>query len=374
MIQKVRIQNFNSLRDVSVELERFTVFVGANGSGKTSVLEATHNAVRAATGDPQKVFAHERHGDWIYTRGGVGDLSIRYETADGAFSVDATPPEGYPPSPEMMQESQWLYRTRVSGASLPTALEPARRMVFLRLDAAVLAKPSYSQFDPPRVEYTGKGLASVLAYMALNDPQGFEELVAVARTLIPRLRRIRFRKATVYRTESELVRFGNDTVKRSSRRPYEGELILFDFEHAENVSARAASEGTMLMLGLLTVLLGPTRPRILLLDDIEACLHPLAQKKLVEVIGQILQKHPDLQLLVTAHSPYLLNYLDPEQVRIMATGPDGYARCGRLTDHPKFATWKEEMAPGEMWSLFGEKWLADQSLATAAPPRHTTFR
>ena len=184
-------------------------------------------------------------------------------------------------------------------------------MVFLRLNAAVMARPSYSQDDPPRVEYTGEGLASVLAYMALNDPQGFEDLVAVARTLIPRLRRIRFRKATVYRTESELVRFGKDTVNRSSRRPYQGELILFDFEHAENVSARTASEGTMLMLGLLTVLLGPIRPRILLLDDIEHGLHPLAQKQLVEVIGPILQKYPDLQLLATAHSPYLLNYLTP---------------------------------------------------------------
>ena len=320
--------------------------------------------MRAATGDPQKVFAHERHGDWVYTRGGVGDLSIRCETAGGAFSVEATPPEGYPPPPELMQKAQWEYRIRPSGAPLHTALEPARRMVFLRLNAAVMARPSYSQDDPPRVEYTGEGLASVLAYMALNDPQGFEDLVAVARTLIPRLRRIRFRKATVYRTESELVRFGNDTVKRSSRRPYQGELILFDFEHAENISARTASEGTMLMLGLLTVLLGPTRPRILLLDDIEHGLHPLAQKQLVEVIGQILQKYPDLQLLATAHSPYLLNYLTPEQVRIMAAGPDGYARCGRLTDHPKFATWKEEMAPGEMWSLFGEKWLADKGAAS----------
>src|SRR5271168_2843994 len=99
MIHKVQIRNFKSLRDVSIDLERFTVFVGANGSGKTSVLEAIHNAVRAVTGDPQKVFAHERHGDWIYTRGGVGDLSICCETAAGVFSVDATPPLLYPPPP-----------------------------------------------------------------------------------------------------------------------------------------------------------------------------------------------------------------------------------------------------------------------------------
>ena len=214
----------------------------------------------------------------------------------------------------------------------------------------------------------------MMAYMALNDPQGFKDLEAAARTLIPRLRRIRFRRATVHRTETELVRFGNDTIKRTSRRPYQGELILLDFDHIEDISAQTAGEGTILILGLLTVLLGPTRPRILLLDDIEHSLHPLAQKQLVEVIGQILQKYPDLQLLATSHSPYLLDDLSPDQVRIMGAGPDGFARCGRLTDHPKFTRWKEEMAPGEMWSLFGEKWLADQSLATAGPSRHTDFR
>ena len=79
-----------------------------------------------------------------------------------------------------MQKERWEYRISPSGGPLRTALEPARRMKFLRLNAAVMARPSYSQDDPPRVKYTGEGLASVLAYIALNDPQGFEDLVAVA--------------------------------------------------------------------------------------------------------------------------------------------------------------------------------------------------
>ena len=132
MIHGVRIQNFKCLRDVSVKLERFTVFVGANGSGKTSILEAIHIAVEAATGDPQKVVTHERHGDWVYTRGGVGDLSIRCETAGGDLSLEATPPEGYPPPPDLMQKERWEYRISPSGGPLCTALEPARRMKFLR--------------------------------------------------------------------------------------------------------------------------------------------------------------------------------------------------------------------------------------------------
>jgi hypothetical protein len=43
----------------------------------------------------------------------------------------------------------------------------------------------------------------------------------------------------------------------------------------------------------------------------------------------------------------------------MTLGNEGYSVCGRLEDHPKFSKWKEELAPGEMWSLFGEKWITE---------------
>src|SRR5215204_4703511 len=39
MITKVSIRNFKCLRDVQIELERFTVFVGPNASGKSSILQ-----------------------------------------------------------------------------------------------------------------------------------------------------------------------------------------------------------------------------------------------------------------------------------------------------------------------------------------------
>jgi len=364
MITQVSIKNFKCLRDVTVNLERFTVFVGANGSGKTSILGAIHNAIRAVTGEPQKVFAHERHGDWVYTRGGVGDLSIACRTEGGEFRVEATPPKGYPPDPELLQKGLWQYRIIPQGPELERAIRPARKMAFLALNASELAKPSYSDHNPPRMEYDGEGLASMLAFMALNTPDAFAELVDIARGLIPRLKRIRFRKAPVPRTETEFVRFGADAVERRIRRMLQGELILLDFDHAENVSARTASEGTLLILGLLAALLGPTRPRILLMDDIEHGLHPLAQEKLVKVVGGLMDRFSDLQLLATSHSPYLLDYLSPDQVRVVSSGPDGYAVCGRLMDHQKFDKWKDELHPGEMWSIFGEQWVAGTEVAT----------
>ncbi len=118
-----------------------------------------------------------------------------------------------------------------------------------------------------------------------------------------------------------------------------------------------------MLLGMLAVLLGPNQPQILLMDDIEHGLHPLAQKSLLGVLGQVMRKFPDLQIIATAHSPYLLDQLQPEQIRLMTLGADGDSVCGRLEDHPQFAKWKNEMAPGELWSLFGEKWLVKEEAA-----------
>jgi len=95
------------------------------------------------------------------------------------------------------------------------------------------------------------------------------------------------------------------------------------------------------------------------MDDIEHGLHPLAQEALIGVLRQVMRKVPELQVVATAHSPYLVDHLRPEEVRLMTTGEDGFAVCGRIVDHPQFDRWKDEMAPGELWSLFGEKWLAE---------------
>ena len=69
--------------------------------------------------------------------------------------------------------------------------------------------------------------------MALNDPDAFDELLAHMRSLIPQLRRIRFRKAPVRRIEKEYIRIGDESVLRRTTRVYQGEAILFDFTNAK---------------------------------------------------------------------------------------------------------------------------------------------
>jgi predicted ATPase len=119
-------------------------------------------------------------------------------------------------------------------------------------------------------------------------------------------------------------------------------------------------------LGLLTVLMGPTRPRLVLLDDIELGLHPAAQGKLIEVLRKIQASDPELQIIATSHSPFILNYLDPKEVRMTFLAENGFARCEKLTAHPEFERWKDMMSPGEFWSTVGESWLEK----VGEPARH----
>ena len=68
MIQRIKIQNFKNIRDQTIDLDHLTVFVGANGSGKTSVLEAIDLAVGAELGNPIWSYRQNKGCGWIYTR------------------------------------------------------------------------------------------------------------------------------------------------------------------------------------------------------------------------------------------------------------------------------------------------------------------
>ena len=365
MIHSVEIENFKNIRHQKIDLERLTVFVGPNGCGKTSVLQAIHCAVKAVNSEGgHKQFFDDRFGawsltlDWLKTRGVSGEMVLKYTTSTPDEFTIIPRPHGPVPAGETVNRT-WFYDITPKHISELSPSDIASYIFAIHLEAAKLSAPSYSDRSTPFLGADGRGLPSVLAYMALNDPDGFETLVDEFRSLIPQVRRLRFTKMPVEREETELVRFGNESIERKMVREFQGDSILFDFHNAKGVMAQTVSEGTMLLLGLLTVLLGPSPPDVLLLDDIEHGLHPLAQKSLLETLSTIMERFPNLQILATAHSPYLLDCLKPEQVRLMTIGQDGYSLCGKLTDHPEFDKWKDEMAPGELWSLFGEKWLTE---------------
>ena len=50
MIDNIHIKNFKSIVDLTLDLGRFNVIIGANGCGKTNILEAITFASAASQG------------------------------------------------------------------------------------------------------------------------------------------------------------------------------------------------------------------------------------------------------------------------------------------------------------------------------------
>jgi len=374
MLDKVQFQNFKILKDVTCDLGQFTVIVGPNASGKTSLLEGmhylSHLIPRHSVDDIENLFLGSTWFDMLHSGDGVDAMVLAGFSDGDQVDFKASTLQGNVDR-QRLGDSGWngglIGKTK---DSIEISFEPLQdgnkaaksinSLAFLHLEASQLAKPSYSEHENPRVEYSGAGLATVIANMKLGAEEDFESLKTMIRRIVPQLENIRIvkRRTTTYR--KEIVSIRNENITTRAPQVVMKDSLVFDFTNRKGVPANNLSEGTLLALGLLTVLHSPARPRVILLDDIEKGLHPKAQKNLVEMLREILIRQPDLQIIATSHSPYFLDFLDFDEVRLMTVGDNGYSVCGRLEDHPKFEKWKDELAPGEMWSLFGEKWMTEK--------------
>lgn len=412
MIEQGSFTNFKSLRRVDADLGRFMVIVGPNGSGKTSVLDGLHYLAQAT----QKPLAAVLHGAFappsLKSRDSEGPMKLalsgRFQgmragigveiecndvrdratwsatvarrwgeaevwTAETAAVVKVVPTPGAkpsrlprPPVPVLQAEEPGepfeteATRGRQSRemAELARELGSARK---LRLDAAMLAAPSYSQDETPRLATDGQGLASVLADLAGRSPDAFQAMQEAARRIVPTLDRIRTRRAEVHKQDLQEIRIDDKSIAHMTDRTYWGHQLVLDFKGAPDVPAPLASEGTLLAIGLLTAVLTEPRPRLLLLDDIDKALHPRAQEALVAQLRNALEMDPDLQIIATSHSPYLLDHFEAQEVLVTTVLPDGSAACASLTEHPDFERWKGTTRPGELWSFLGEEWVAKRT-------------
>ena len=60
MLQKIRVRRFKTVVDVTIELGKLNVFIGANGVGKTNLFEAIALLGAAASGKVDEVVLRDR--------------------------------------------------------------------------------------------------------------------------------------------------------------------------------------------------------------------------------------------------------------------------------------------------------------------------
>jgi predicted ATPase len=373
MLEKLELRNFKSHRATKLILDdsRLHALVGQNSSGKTSVLQALHYLGRLAGYDNSSfahIFQYERSPQFITTIG-QNNMSVTVSgfwgyknrknwEASYKWQQSVNPP-WFPTASWKIDEDEgnvegWKSSLSNAPDPIPQAL---RYTVHLKLVATNLAKAAYSDAITPRVEFDGSGLAPTLDYLRDEAPDKFQSLQEMLQRIVPGVQKVGVRRAKVKVNRQRLIEVDGKSISYEESQEMAGQEVVLDMNTGERIPAHAISEGTMLALGLLTVLMNPNQPNLVLLDDVEQGLHPKAQRELIDVFKEIIQANPNLQIIFSTHSPYIVDELTPDQIHVLSNTNSGFTCCKRLDEHPDVEWAKQTLTTGEFWDADREDWV-----------------
>lgn len=353
MITRLTIQHYRSIENIDLTLGPVGLLVGRNGAGKSNIIDAI-KFVRDAMRHGLDKAISDRNGissirQWSPTRPydisiglevetnlGKGGFAFTLSSAGDEFSIkresghwnvtNAPPITTFSPD-EMRSPTEWSYSRAQDGAittrnnygdegyraqdSQEFTVSTLKMLFFGHLRDSVTDFEAYSIFsntlrepqklaNDPHLTSHGVNLASVLKRMrAKKRSEAVGEIVSAMQAVIPDL----------------------DTVTVQSV----GGFVVPQFRvkdaatgktHVFNVSQ--VSDGSLRILGLLTALYQDPAPATIALEEPEQTIHPGALKVLSDSIKEASSR---TQVLVTTHSPDLLDSFDPSQ--IVAVEHDG---------------------------------------------------
>ena len=193
-----------------------------------------------------------------------------------------------------------------------------------------------------RLTRTGDNLANVIQYLAEQHSGRLESIFATLRDRVPRIERV------------------------LAETMQDGRLLLqikdAPFEHP--VLARFASDGTLKMLAYLVLLHDPEPPPFIGIEEPENFLHPRLLHGLAEECRAASAR---TQLLVTTHSPFFLDGLQPKEVRVLWRDEDGHTQTQCVQDVVGIPAFVEAGAElGDLW-MEGQFRVGDPLMDRGSP-------
>lgn len=354
MIKSIWVDNFKSLVDFRIELAKFNCIVGLNGAGKSTLLQALDFVSQLMVGDVDE-WLKSRHWD----RSDLNSKLTKKSNIDFEVVLD-------------ISGSAIVW----SGSFNRSSLSCTKESITAQGERMLSVDDGSYIVDSGRHEIVFKYQGSILSQLK-DNPQGqtlkaVKELILNIRSLdliSPELLRSQSRSAEGKlglggeKLSAFIHESGMDTqwdLKQELRNVYpqlnsiSTKSLRSGWKQLEiserygdkkiNSTARHVNDGMLrLMAILLQLKIGNA---FLLFDEIENGINP----ELIEYLINHLVNSND-QIMVTTHSPMILNFMDDEVARegviYLYKTQEGYTRAIRLFDIPSLASKLEFMGPGE---------------------------
>lgn len=134
------------------------------------------------------------------------------------------------------------------------------------------------------------------------------------------------------------------------REGFERQVALQLHEGAFTVPGWMLSSGTLRLVALLALLRHPRPPSLLCIEEIENGLDP---RTIHLMVGELLRAAESgrTQVMITTHSPYLLDLVPLETLVLVERDAGKPPRFDRPDAHEEVRSWAEKFAPGRLYTM-----------------------
>jgi predicted ATPase len=373
-VNKIKIGGFRRLRDVEIEMRPLMVLIGANGVGKSSILDAMSLISASAAGKLNKT---------LNDLGGIVEISTRGQAKAITLDAEMDCP-GYEPLKyrlEMTAKGQGyeiseekLSQMRTGNYDDPFKHIESRSndVKYYNIEDGKLVRPDW-EHDPlesslsqvPKMfkqpEELRRTLSSVTKYHVLDVgprapvklPQQMKPALlpgADGEDLIPFLYNLR---------ESDRDRY--DAIEDSLRASFPGfgnlnfpsaaagmlSLTWKEKHFHDPIYAHQLSEGTLRFLWLVSLLQSPNLSTVTMIDEPEVSLHPELLSLLADLLREAAKR---TQIIVATHSDRLIRFLEPKEVVVMDIGDEG-CTFAQWADSMDLDQWLKGYSLDEVWRM-----------------------
>jgi predicted ATPase len=368
MIKSVEIKNFKAIEKAKVKLTPLTAFIGYNGTGKSSMLEALEMFKSIVSDGLDVAIKPWREFEHIYFKGEkTGKLfyknKIKFPFSPLSFSLDLKA-DGTPVK-ILMSIAQEANETK-SIFFVEEILQYGKDKTIRNADNRVLFKENeLRRFDLDSSMITGevtlRNFINRWQFLSMNtflmgDPysqkksHGFRTLNKDGRNIAEYLLSIRELNLDsfngILETLQYVLPYAKDLQPQITTE-LERMVFLQLSEKEFKLPGWVLSTGTLKLLALLSVLRHPEPAPLIVIEEIENGLDPRTINLIINEIREFV-KDKKSQVIITTHSPYLLDLLHLSQV-VFVERKDGNVVFNRPYDFEQLRNWSKDYTPGEMY-------------------------
>ncbi len=346
-MDRISIKGYKSLKDLTVNLSKINLLIGANGAGKSNFLslfeflgyiyEKRMGLYVAQSGGVDKLLFH---GHKITER-----IEIRVDEDENSYNLSLIESDGrlmveherlgygWQPSSngttvditQFKEEAQLKdYNGLSRGEYIKNYMSQIRKFHFHDTGRrSPFTSDSHITNDSYRLYEHGENLASILYRIKREKPLAYKRIVKVIQSVAPYFHDFYFEP-----TAADMVRL-----------QWQDKYSTMIFGPSD------LSDGTIRFIALTVLFLQPWLPKVIIIDEPELGLHPFAISKLAGLIRSAAQN--GTQVIIATQNAELISDFDPEDV-LTVNQSNGETSIERLNTE-ELKHWLNDYTLGELW-------------------------